>query len=239
MEESELIDNYLQGKLTEEAANSVEARLADDKEFRKKIILRKAIISGISEAYTEELKEKLIAHDRSLETKKSTIQFSWKMAAIFTGLLVVALALLINKYYFKSRSLQKYDLAEIGIPNTMGLHGNIPFADAMNEFKSADYNNALLHFQKLLQAKSPNDTVLYYIGVSAFRLNEQTTAIKAFSEIISGKSLTYYAKAEYRLGLCYLAKGDKQRAFVIFSTIAQTPGHSYKEQALKILSEQF
>lgn len=238
MEESEWIDSYLQGKLSETELAWVESKIANDKEFKRKLILRKAIMAGISEAYAEELKQKLKAHDRSLETKKFTIQFSWKMAAVLTGILVVTTTLLFVLYKSKSKTLKSYDLTEIGVPNVMGLaKDNLEFVNAMNHFKAGNYAVALAEFQDQLQHHPASDTLQYFIAVAAYRTGNSELAIKLFSRVPA--SSVYFEISEYRLALSYLARNQRDQAFEQFSVIATKPGHKYKMEALRVLSEQF
>lgn len=238
MEESELIDNYVQGKLTEDELNLVEAKFANDKDFRKKVILRKSIIAGISEAYSEELKERLIEFDRSLERKKSVFKFSWKIAAMVGCLLVVATALVI-RYSLSGQQLEKYDLVEIGIPNLMGSNKQLELAEAMNDFKAENYETALTKFQSLLKSKPNSDTLLYFVGVSSYRLKEYSTAINSLSSVVNQHSHSYTEISEYRLGLAYLSNGEKQKAREIFSVISKNSKHKFHEQAARVIDEQF
>ncbi|MBS1952523.1 MAG: tetratricopeptide repeat protein [Bacteroidetes bacterium] len=239
MEESELIDNYLQGKLSEAELGFVESKIANDKDFKRKLILRKAIMAGINEGYTEELKKRLTEFDHSLETKKFTIQISWKMVAVITGtVLVVTATVLFFLYRSSSQSLKGYDLVEIGVPNVMGsTKSSVEFVNAMNHFKAGSYAKALAGFQEQLQRYPANDTLQYFVGVAAYRTGHTDLAIKLFSTI--PVSSGYFEISEYRLGLCYLADNQRDRAFEHFSAIVKKQEHKYKMETLRVLSEQF
>lgn len=238
MEESELIDKYLQGKLTGDEFDFVENRIVNDKEFKRKMILRKAIVAGISEAYSEELKAKLVEFDRSLESKKSPLRFSWKVAAVLVGLLTVT-TVLIMKLSLSNQSLEKYDLTEIGIPNMMGSDSELQLAEAMNNFKSENYQSALIKFQSILKSKPESDTLLYFIGVSAYRTSQFPTAINSFTMVINQRSPEYMDIAEYRLALAYLSNGGEREAKEILLAISKNHKHRYKSNALMLLNEQF
>ncbi len=237
MEESELIDNYLQGRLSKDELELIKAKLATDDVFKRKVILRRAVIAGINEAYADELKEKLRAHDRSLEAKKFTVQFSWKMVAVFAGLLVIALTVLVGKYYFKTKSFEKYDIAEIGIPNPMGEHDDLPLSNAMNQFKSGDYRIALQSFNDLLYVKPNNDTLFYYAGVSAYRSGEVKESIEYFKKIAQGSE--YYTRANYRIGLSLWKNEQIDLAIPSFIKATQDSTNEYGIKAKMILTTEF
>ncbi|WHZ08128.1 MAG: hypothetical protein OJF59_001881 [Cytophagales bacterium] len=237
MEESELIDNYLQGKLSEAEFGLVESKITNDKNFKRRLILRKAIIAGINEAYTDELKEKLAEFDRSIEGKKSVFKFSWKIAATLVGLIFVAAVII--RLSLSGQQLRKYDLTEIGIPNTMGSNSQLELAEAMNDFKNENYPIALTKFQSLLKSKPNNDTLLYFEGVSAYRTKEYSTAISSFTAIVDLRSFNYKEIAEYRLALSYLSNGKKQKAKELFLAISKNAKHKFQSNALMILNEQF
>lgn len=238
MEESELIDNYLQGRLIEGELTLVEAKFENDKEFRKKVILRKAIIAGISEAYTDELKERLTEFDHSLERKKSNFKFSWKIAAMVGGLLIVATAVVI-RLSLSGQQLKKYDLPEIGIPNAMGSNSPLQLAEAMNDFKNENYEVALTKFQSLLKSKPNNDTLLYFVGVSAYWGKQYSLAANSFSIVVNQRSHNYKEISEYRLALAYLSDGEKKKAKEIFLAISKDSKHKFHKQATRVVDEQF
>lgn len=240
MEESELIDYYLQGRLPSEEINFVENKVTNDKEFKAKVILRKAIIAGISEAYSEELKEKLTEFDRSLETKKLPFRFSWKTAAMLAGFLVMFTALIFKfSLSTSNQSLEKYDLTEIGIPNLMGSASQLQFAEAMNDFKSENYKAALNKFQSLLKSKPDNDTLLYFTGVSAYRTRQYSLAINSFNVLTINSKSEYSQISEYRLALCYLSNGEKQTSRELFLKVSKNKKHKFRSDAMRILNEHF
>ncbi|MBS1558490.1 MAG: hypothetical protein JST69_07145 [Bacteroidetes bacterium] len=213
MEESELIDQFLKNELTAKETEAVNIRIQNEAEFQKKIALRKLVMTGISEAYVEELKIKLKKFDRSLE-KKSRFQFSWKIAAVFSGIILISSVLL---WLNRKPNPYNFDLVEAGLPNTMGKAENVVFLNAMNEFKAGDYASSGKIFSDLLLSQPKNDTLLYFSGLCDFRTEQIRLATVKLNSIIPQSE--FYNKARYRLALCYWIEGNIEEATKILDDI--------------------
>lgn len=229
MEESELIDQFLKNELTAKEAEAVNIRIQYDAEFQKKIALRKLVMAGISEAYAEELKIKLKKVDRSLE-KKNRFQFSWKIAAVFAGVVLVGSVL-----FFLNQKPNPYDfdLVEIGIPNTMGRTQNIVFLNAMNDFKKGEYISSGEVFSALQRKQPKNDTLLYFSGLCDFRTKQTRSAIVKFNSMMP--SSEYYDKARYHLALCYWIEGNPARTAQVLEDIRNGNLKKEVEKVLQML----
>lgn len=229
MEESEIIDKYLRGELDTEQLESFSKSLELDITLQKKVTLRKLIIAGISQSYTEELKSKLADFDRSLENKKR-FEFSWKMAAVFSVLVISAsiFYLLIQK-----PSPYDYDIVELGLPNSMGANDNIDLNNAMNIFKTGDYAPSSQAFEKLLANNPKNDTLLYFSGLCDFRNKNSKIAIRKWNQIESES--IFFAKTEYRLAIAYWSIGDEKKAIELLQRIKSQESISLNEEAQKAL----
>ncbi|MBN8578430.1 MAG: hypothetical protein J0L66_15915 [Cytophagales bacterium] len=206
MEESDSIDMYLKGELEPDQLDDFQKRLATDEQLKQKLSIRKLVIAGISQAYADNLKYKLIEFDRSLEPKKR-MQFSWKMAAVVTFFVSAGAVL-----YF---SIQKpnpleFDIAEPGLPNTMGINSDVALNNAMNTFKTGDFHMSGKQFKDLLDSNPVNDTLLYFSGICDFRTSQTESAIKKWI-YIDGTS-EFSIKANYRLAIAYWLNGDKIKA---------------------------
>ncbi len=229
MEESEIIDKYLRGELESEQLENFSKRLESDIVLQKKVTLRKLVIAGINQSYTEELKSKLVDFDRSLETRKR-FQFSWKMAAVFAVLVISA-----SIFYL---SIQKpnpndFDIVEPGLPNAMGASDNIELSNAMNIFKTGDYESASQLFEELLSHKPTSDTLLYFSGLCDFRNRRGETAIQKWNRVESESA--FFAKTEYRLAIAYWSIGDEKKAIELLQRIKSEDNNALNEQARKVL----
>lgn len=229
MEESELIDKFLRGELDAEQSENFTKLIQAGNELRRKVTLRKLVIEGISLAYAEKLKQDLVEFDKSLDGKKR-FQFSWKMAAVFAFLITAS-----SIAYFVTRPTDPYnfDIAEPGIPNSMGTANDIEFINAMNEFKAGDYVSSGQVFKNLLDTDHANDTLLYFSGLCDLRNREVKPAIEKFQQIKVQSAFSI--KATYRLAIAYWADGDTKKAIELLEKIKSDKNNPFSKQAGKAL----
>jgi tetratricopeptide (TPR) repeat protein len=229
MEESEIIDKYLRGELKEIELEKFLKILNSDVTLQKKVTLRKLMVAGISQSYTEELKSKLAEFDRSLESKKR-LQFSWKMAAVFAILIISGSILYLaiqkpNPYVF--------DIVEQGLPNAMGANNTVELNNAMSTFKTGDYGAAGQAFVQLLINNPKNDTLLYFAGLCDFRTKKNELAIKKWNQIET--SSIFFTKTEYRLALAYWSLGDEKKAVELLKKIGKEKNNPLRKESAQAL----
>jgi tetratricopeptide (TPR) repeat protein len=237
MEDSEIIDSYINGSLKGGELLRFVDKMYSDPEIARKVKIRKAIIRVLNEDHDNKLREKLVMHDRKLEQGKLISFLSYgRIAAMVLILLSIASLIFILKDSNSHFEISKYDLPEIGLPNEMTANNYfVELANAMNEFKSESYVEAYLHFGILLAKAPTNDTLLYFTGISAFRSRNFKAGRENFEKVILFIGSIYKPIAEYRLGLCYLNSGEISKAEAIFKKIAANPYHKYSENSQKVL----
>lgn len=229
MEESEIIDQYLRGELDAPQSERFLSRLHTDQALQKHVALRKLVLAGISEAYAEDLKSKLMAFDSSLENKKR-FQFSWKMAAVFVFLIVGGSVLYL--------STQKADplnfvLNEPGLPNTMGISKGVEFNNAMSAFKQGDFITSGREFDKLLASNQQNDTLLYFSGFCDFSNAQESIALQKWNGITVQSA--FYTKAQYQSAVAYWMQGDEEKAKELLLNVVTIDKGPFQESAKKAL----
>jgi len=229
MEESELIDKFLRGELDTEQDENLTKQIQANNELKRKVALRKLVIEGINLAYTEKLKQDLIEFDKTLDGK-NRVQFSWKTAAVFAFFITAS-----SIAYFVTRPTDPYnfDIAEPGIPNSMGAVNDIEFINAMNEFKAGDFVTSGQVFKTLLKTDHANDTLLYFSGLCDLRNREVKPAIEKFQQI--NVQSAFSIKATYRLAIAYWADGDTKKAIELLEKIKSDKNNPFSEQAEKAL----
>ncbi len=89
------------------------------------------------------------------------------------------------------------------------------YDDARAEFEARNYNAAIPLFESLLSASSQHslsDNAQYWIGECHFALGQYNAAILDFEMVFTFPKSNKLDDAQYKLGLCYLKKGDKTKA---------------------------
>jgi tetratricopeptide (TPR) repeat protein len=232
MEESDMIDSYLKGERNEESLAAIELKINSDPSFKAKVELRKKVIKAIHLAYEHELKVKLKELDRSMDEKANYFKTRYMIAASLALVLVTSFGIYIYLNNSKAK-FEKYDIYEVGIPNTMGASEDRAFDVGMNHFKSSQYSEALRSFEGLNQS----DTVLYYSGVAAYRIGSLDKAMQYFQKIEEGSE--YFTKANYRIGLAYWKENQINLAIPVLLKVTQDTSSEYGTNAKIILTKEF
>ena len=229
MSEDELIDSYLKNQLDFEQRSDFEKQLHTKEDLRKKLALRKLIKEGIGQVYAEELKDKLVAFDKTLEGKKR-FQFSWKMAAAFAIIMSAASIVFIT---IQKPNPYDFDIVEIGLPNAMGVTDEIALNNVMSIFKAEDYVVSGNGFSDLLTNNPKNDTLLYFSGLCDFRNRQAEKAIATWNQI-DAESM-FFEKTQYRLAIAWWAEKNKVKAIELLKRIEKSENKLLQEEAKRAL----
>lgn len=229
MDESELIDKFLRGELTEEENQDFLKEIEANAELKKKLSLRKIVMEAIGLAYADKLKNSLVEFDKLLNRKRR-FEFSWKMAAVFAVFIVT-----VSIVYFNVKNTNPYDfdVAEPGLPNEMGISKNLEFTRAMNDYKAGDLKLAAPVLNYLLTQNPKNDTLLYFSGICEFRNHNTAEAIRNWNQINSQS--VFSNKVEYRLAIAYWVDGEPEKTQELLKKIKANKNHPYQKEAIKAL----
>ena len=89
------------------------------------------------------------------------------------------------------------------------------YESARSDFESRNYESALQLFESLLSASSSHslsDNAQYWIGECHYALRQYDAAIIDFEKVFTFPNSNKLDDAQYKLGLCYVRKGDKVKA---------------------------
>jgi tetratricopeptide (TPR) repeat protein len=230
MNNEDLTDDYLKGRLTAEEALAFEMRVAEDAALKRRVAMRRLIIEGIHVGYANELKERLRAFDSRLDIKQR-FPLNWKMAASVVFLL---LAGALSYTLFLQPKPGDFDFDEPGLPVTLSHSKQLAFNNAMSRFKLGDFQNAGTAFAALLAQQAANDTLLYYSALCDFRTDKTAEALEKFEQI--GPESEFYEKALYRLALIYWKnKKTREAKALLKEVMATTEDSNLKREGEKAL----
>jgi tetratricopeptide (TPR) repeat protein len=97
-----------------------------------------------------------------------------------------------------------------------------------------DYEQAIHYFEKVLDLNSTKMDASLYSGISYMETKQYEKAGASFSKVIEHHDNNFLEKAEWYLGLCFLATNETERARRQFAQIASGNGY-YKDDAFKVL----
>lgn len=176
---------------------------------------------------------------KAMEVRAKRSHTEW-IRIVATFLVLLTIGAFINYQYNSPTELDriyaKYHIRESGLPTVMSTRiSSKHFDEAMGAFRDEEYNDAYQAFKILLKINKGNDTLNYFVGSSAMELNDFNNAIHYFEQV--GEKSSFHDRAEYNRALSLLKRKKIEEAKVLFTKIAQTRDHFFKEEASNILLE--
>ena len=139
------------------------------------------------------------------------------MAASITLLIALGGFWLTNRPSETERLFNQYFTPDPGLPTVMGEARNFQFLDAMVNYKSGQYKQAIEKWEVLLPQKPKNDTLNYFLGVTYLANNDTQKAVKFLEETLEEKNSEFVDEANFYLGLAHLKLKNTTEAEVYLS----------------------
>jgi len=238
----ELIELYLEGKLSEKESLLFKNRLLIDEDLKEELDIYKQTISIIKENNTNLLKEELNLLDNKLDKEldfqsikiKNNKQFPLKrvMGIAASILIIVGFSLYLFSKSENERLYSKYYIKDNGLPVTMSVSNN-SLNTVMNFYKLGETDKAYTEISKF----SENDTVIFYKAVFLLELNKNSEANILFNRL--PQQSVFKQKAQYYYALSLLVANKKEESKKVLQVIVNTKNHKYSEQANKLLQEEY
>lgn len=115
------------------------------------------------------------------------------------------------------------------------------YEQARASFEARNYQAAIEHFEALLASSSRHslsDNAQYWIGESHFALRQYDSAIIDFEKVLTFPKSNKKADAQFKLGFCYLVKGDRTKAVEEFDRLqANYPDSRLNSRVDKLLAK--
>lgn len=215
-EELESIEQYLLGKCDAEQTKNFETKFETDPLWASKVNEVKLLLLGIE---STALKERLdVYHTQLKKNAPSTvggkiIPWQRKVMVAASVILVAAISvwLLFSKENRYEKLYAKYYKPDPGLMSAMGIGDNYAFNKAMIDYKTGDYNKAILEWGKLKNSMS-NDTLDYFLGVAQQANGNDTAAIALLRSMVSDPAKPFYRDACWYMGLALVKQGKVEQA---------------------------
>ncbi len=244
LENIELIEQYVEGKMSSEDISFFEARLLKDDKLRNELELYQKISSGLKTDSSDSLRKKLKEIDRELDKKKATVlpikknepKKYYSLAAIILLFIISASYLL----FFRNsddKLIAQYDEQDAGLPVLMSTDADVALSNAMNAYKLGQLDSSLALINELLKNNPSSDTLNYYDAVISEQLKKYDQAIINYQVVLSTKNSAFNFKSAFHLGITYWKNKDLFDAKRIFSIIASDSGNPYQKKAEDILKK--
>ncbi len=238
----ELIDNYLKGNLSDNAAQEFEHRLETDTTFAASVALQKDVVSGIESHFDTQLKEKLqhVENEFTKDEKETKVipLRNWKPLAIAASVvLIVAFSYL--KFFNTPNTQDVYLSYYEPYPNIVSpseRSAESQKQDAMSFYEKGDYETAASLFITDLKTSPNSDYIQFYMALSQLSLKNAKDAIPLLKNLANQDNSKFQAPAAWYLALSYTQAGDSNSAKKQLQSIIAGEG-DYAKRAEKLLVE--
>lgn len=235
----ELIDQFLEGKLSASEADRVRERIRDDKEFADLFNDLKYVIESTRVAGREEMRNYLkgVAAAEGEPTSKTYLWY-WVSGIAATIAIAVSLFVLLSKGPVANpneRLAASYfaPYPNVVVPVVRGVkEDSTARAIAFRHYELGEYELAL---EELSNIDSPTRDDLFYKGICSLALKDYATAVKHLKKYEEdGES--FATQTKWYLALAYLGSGETDLCRTHLSDLATTD-NSYRARASELLTK--
>lgn len=242
----ELAEKYVMQRMNSDEAAAFERRMEADPELQNTVSAFQELMSSLKAADKDQLREMLRKQEENINThkqnKKPFRKYLIRIAALLL-ILIGAASILYFTVFRNNSSNEKlalqYKPTEPGLPVLMDKSEPADINEAMNLFRAEEFSKAQSAFAALLKQAPTNDTLLYFISVCHFELNNFPQAESYLKRVVSDSNPVWKEKAEYWLSLALLAEDKKDESRTILLKIESDKTHLFSKKASELLREKY
>ncbi|MEA3505708.1 MAG: hypothetical protein U9R32_11015 [Bacteroidota bacterium] len=235
-----LIDKYIEDRLSSKEKAQVEKLRKENLDFARELRLETELIKSLSDEDMLDYRRKLkviISRERVI-ARRSSILLGRTIRYAASIVLVIALGgtlyLTVPYFHLDKGVFNKYYTTE---PVNISRSSNVNIVEAMKLYQQEDYVLAIEYFKDMAKKDKSNIAVRFYLGISYIETEKYANAIDVFEYIISHRDNLYVEHAEWYMGLCYLEDNKPEKALNQFMIIAKKDNNIYHEKAKKIIKK--
>lgn len=231
MDKEQLIEKYIQGRLSDLEKKSVEELIQSDEEFRKAIEWEKQVAASLRQKSEEEFAHLL----KELSQKKSTPWLKWAAAAAILILGISAILFLFQpptpKQLFQSYFEPQPNITQ---PIIRGSEITTEDYEAFLAYEDRDWANAERLFE-MLYGQSSNPVYLLYQGNCLLAMGKFQESIPVL-EMAASQNAELSLRAKWFLALAYLQNNNLSKTKSLLQEIIEAED-VYSQQAASLLAE--
>lgn len=235
MNRSDLIDKYIQKKVSVEELEKIKQLMEKDADFKEEITFQLELRQAVKREESQKLKQRLQRLEKGKKSKRffSTI---WKVAAVF----VVGLGLLwffnMSPDYEKIYSENFEPYPNIVTPTVRGVHiSKHEVEKAFRYYDSRDYAKAAAVFKQVYDRDKTGYANFYY-AISLMADQQIENAIEALKNPDWEIPEKYQDQTDWYLALGYLKIKNKEEAITYLEKVIKADG-AMAELARNIVKE--
>ncbi len=223
--QTEIMEAYLQGKLSATEKEAFESQLEQDQDLRAALQNHQRMMNAIRETeFRKVLKE---IQQQKEEKQGPKIR---RTNPMLIGIAASVLLLIGAFWVFMPNQNQKLNrqLATValdpGLPTSLSATTNPDFAEGMNAFKREDYETARNLWQPLLIESPTNDTLLFYMAQIELEATNNGSAQEKFRQLLNQSGSIFFEKAHWYLAVALLREGKIEEATKLLREVQQKEG---------------
>lgn len=238
MDQEELINLYLEGRLSSEDRAIFEKLLDDQPEYRQLLEEQRKIKIAVTLEERQSLRDFLQEVDQQTpKVEKSRSLKSWLLTGVAACVIVLAgFFIWTNLSLSPGEKLYKafYETYPNLVAPTVRSESVASLkTDAFLAFDNQDYEKAAVLFENLSQ--EPNsEYAIFYLGICLLELERPEKAIPLFQQVSESAENPDKTTAEWYEALGYLKLDKLEEAKALISKVAGTSGHSFQSQAQEL-----
>lgn len=240
MNDIDLIEHYLDGKLSDTERLAFEERVRSEAELRAQVEEMKLIREGIVWASRKEVLKSLKELEATLPEVEAPViplwRNTWLQVAAGISLLAVCAYLLWPRTQEPAQLFAEYfePYPNIIMPTVRGVVENDSTvkAQAFRAYDQQDYAQAIQLFEKL---STQDEAVLLYLGNSYLASGQPEKALVLFEKVLNDYDV-FDEQAEWYVAVSYLKLEEREKAKVALQKVVARES-SYKSKAQLILEK--
>lgn len=240
-----LIEKFLDGKLNKKEINNFREMLVINEELKKALNLVTEVdqyLGDLDEANFRNELEKIIRKEsrtNKIFFRKFLLSPLTKYAASI--ILLIAVAIFLNNYIIPDKSTRLYNKFyqpyeySIVARSKENSDLNKEFINALKEYNSGNYKNAVHYFDQVLKKDSQYIIAGLLIAICYIEQEETTRAKTMLSEIISIDNYLLNETASWYLAMCFIKENDFSNAVIVLKELTSYNNY-YQTNAQRLLN---
>jgi|GEM_PF-1653660 len=241
---AQLLQNYLDGKLTDQERKDFEEVLANDTDLNNEVVELQELELGLHSLGYDQFKNTVSEWEKDFQqsTPKTTkiVQLRYYFAA------AASLALLIMAGYFLSNNTLSpeqlyannytpYEDMVIGRGSNSSTEAIDILTNGMNAYNQQDYQTASEKLNEYLVLMPTDYGISLYLGIAQMETGKNSEAEASFT--IAQKDIKFAQQAQWYQAMLYLKINDTTKALNVLNEISSNNSHYKKQKAIQLLDK--
>ncbi|MEM9075565.1 MAG: tetratricopeptide repeat protein [Bacteroidota bacterium] len=229
----ELLEDYLNGKLSKEEKIAFDKKLNADPNLKKELEKHKLLHEAMADFDAIDFRKRIqeVEKDVSFKQNKKRNQGFFRIAASLA--ILIGLGIIWTTYEPSRDNLfEEYYSAYPMEDIKRGSQEQIP-QQVLNDYSSKKYGEVISYFELLVQKYPEDDIIKMYLGTSYLEENRTKEALSVFKTIDDN---AYKEHALWYISLCYLNLEDRKNCIKTLDNLIDYMG-IYENKALELKKE--